>query len=333
MALDSKAKALLTAIAAAGEPDISAIPIEIAREQVEKGYSRMKIPVKPVGSVQDVHVPDPNGSITVRVYTPSVAGPFPVMVFFHGGGWVFFRLDAYDPICTHLCEATGCIIFSVDYRLSPEAKFPVATDDCLAATRWIYEHCEQWNGNRDSIILAGDSAGGNLATVTAMRIRDENGTLNEKPTDRSSQIDTTKRPVIRLAGQILLYPVTDYWTPDKPSYIEFAEGFGLTRDAMKWFWDKYLESASDAVNPRVAPLLAPDLSGLPPTLIIVSGFDPLRDEGIAYANRLKQAGVHVKLSVYEDMIHGFLSYLGILKQAKAAIGEIAGWVKCNSFFL
>ncbi|MEI6434911.1 MAG: alpha/beta hydrolase [Bacteroidota bacterium] len=332
MTLDSKAKALLTAIAAAGEPDISAIPIEIARVQVEKGYSRMKIPVKPVGSVLDVAIPGPNGSITVRVYTPSVTAPFPVIVFFHGGGWVFFRLDAYDPICTHLCEATGCIIFSVDYRLSPEAKFPAATDDCLAATRWIYQHCEEWNGNRDSIILAGDSAGGNLATVTAMRIREEGDMANEETTDLSSLIGTTKRPVIRLAGQVLIYPVTDYWMPDKPSYIEFADGFGLTRDAMKWFWDKYLENVSDAVNPRVAPLLARDLSGLPPTLIIVSGFDPLRDEGIAYAKRLKEAGVQVKLSVYEDMIHGFLSYIGILKQAKAAINEIAGWVNCNSIF-
>ena len=138
---------------------------------------------------------------------------------------------------------------------------------------------------------------------------------------------TTSQALIQLSGQILIYPVTDYCTPDKPSYIEFAEGYSLTRDAMKWFWNQYLESDEDEANPKAAPLLTRDLAELPSALVLVSGYDPLRDEGIMYAKRLEEAGVAVKLSVYDDMIHGFLSYLGMFKQATAAIEEIAGWIK------
>jgi len=307
MELDPKAKALLTAIAAAGLPDIGGIPLGLAREQVEKGYARMKIPVKKVGSVLNIDIPGPGGKLPLRIYIPEGKGPYPVMVFFHGGGWVFFGLDAYDPISTHLCSATGCMVVSVDYRLSPEYKFPAAVNDCFFATGWISENCRSWNGNPDCLFLAGDSAGGNLATVTAMRICQEGG------------------PIVR--GQVLIYPVTDYLKPEKSSYLEFAEGYGLSRNDMKWFWDKYLDGEKDSLDPKAAPLLTSDLSGLPPALMIVSGHDLLRDEGIAYAKRLEEAGVAVRLSVYEDMIHGFMSYLGILKQAKKALEEISVWVK------
>ena len=161
----------------------------------------------------------------------------------------------------------------------------------------------------ERIFLAGDSAGGNLAAVTALRLRDE---FAHSP--------------VPIMGQILIYPVTDYYKPGKPSYVEFAEGYGLTRDAMGWFWDKYLGYDGDATNYLVAPLQAPSLFRLPRALVIVSGYDPLRDEGIAYANRLSGAGVTVTLSVYDDMIHGFLSYLGILNQGIDAIEEIALWL-------
>ncbi len=309
MALDPKAKALLTAIEAAGPVNFDAVPLEFAREQVDAGYSRMKIPVKQVGSVRDLSLPGPESDIPVRIYTPEGDGPFPVIVFFHGGGWVFFHLDAYDPVCSHLCAIAKCIVVSVDYRLSPESKFPAATDDCLQATTWVSGHCSEWNGNPERIFLAGDSAGGNLAAVTALRLRDE---FAHSP--------------VPIMGQILIYPVTDYYKPGKPSYVEFAEGYGLTRDAMGWFWDKYLGYDGDATNYLVAPLQAPSLFRLPRALVIVSGYDPLRDEGIAYANRLSGAGVTVTLSVYDDMIHGFLSYLGILNQGIDAIEEIALWL-------
>jgi len=306
MALDPKVKELLTAIAAAGLPSIDSIPLDAAREMVEKGYAAMRIPVMEVGSIQNRSFSFSDGKIDLRIYIPRGEGPFPVMVFFHGGGWVFFHLDAYDPICSHICALSGFIVVSVEYRLSPEYKFPLATDDCLEATRWTAEHCREWNGDPSRIFLAGDSAGGNLATVTAMRIRNEGG------------------PDIR--GQVLIYPATDYYEPEKPSYAEFAAGYNLSMDDMKWFWKMYLDKKEDAKNPKAAPLLAPDLSGLPPALVIVSGFDLLRDEGIAYADRLKKSGIQVRLSVYEEMIHGFLSYLGILKQAKTAIEEISGWL-------
>jgi acetyl esterase len=305
--LDPKAKALLTAIAAAGAPSIAEIPYDFAREQVEQGYASMKIPVKTVGAVEDIKMEGPGGELRIRIYTPFGEGPFPVMVFFHGGGWVLFSLEAYDPICSHLCDSAGCIVASVDYRLSPENKFPAAIDDCLAAARWISDNCAVWNGNPGKMILAGDSAGGTLATVTAMRIRDEGG------------------PNIK--GQVILYPVTDYIVPEKPSYVEFAEGYSLTINAMKWFWDKYLDKEEDARNPYAAPLLASDLSGLPPALVIISGYDPLRDEGLAYAKRLAEAGVPVQMSFYGDMIHGFLSYLGILKHAITVVNEISVWIK------
>jgi len=308
--LDPKARDLLTAIALAGEAPIDAVPVYQARDQVEGGYARMKIPVAPVGSFQNLVIPGPGGELPVRAYIPEGKAPFPVMVFFHGGGWVFFRLDDYDPICTHLCAESGCIVFSVDYRRSPEYKFPAATDDCLVATRWIADHCREYDGDPHSMVLAGDSAGGTLSTVTALRIRDEGGP--------------------KVKGQILLYPVTDYLYPEKSSHREFGEGYSLTMKAMKWFWDQYLEKVEDAQNSYASPLLMKDLSGLPPAFIIVSGYDPLRDEGLAYAKRLKEAGGDVQLSVYEDMIHGFLSYLGIFKQAKTAIDEIARWVKRRS---
>ncbi len=307
MPLDPKAKALLTAIAVAGDPAIDKIPLSLAREQVEKGYARMKIPSQKVHSNIDILIPGPAGNLPARIYYPSDKENLPLLLFFHGGGWVFFHLDAYDPICTHLCQASECIVVSVDYRLAPEYKFPAATDDCLAATKWMAAHAWEWKIDPDRIILAGDSAGGNLATVTALRIRDEGGPA--------------------LSGQVLIYPVTDYTQPEKASYHEFSEGYGLTREAMFWFWEKYLDQEEDKTNPYAIPLLAENLSGLPPALIIVTGYDPLKDEGIAYARRLDEAGVTVKLSVYEDMIHGFLSYIGILKQAKTAIGEISTWIK------
>ncbi|MEI7499121.1 MAG: alpha/beta hydrolase [Bacteroidota bacterium] len=307
MPLDPEAKALLAAIAAAGEPSIDTIPLDAARAQVENGYAGMKIPVLPVGLIKNTSFTGSGGEIAVRIYIPEGEGLFPVIIFFHGGGWVFFHLDAYDPVCTHICAAAGCIVVSVEYRLSPEYKFPAATNDCLEASRWIAEHCIEWKGDASLIFLAGDSAGGNLAAVTAIRIRDESG------------------PAIK--GQVLIYPATVYYAPEKPSYTEFSDGYNLTKDALKWFWEKYLVSNEDARNPKASPLLAPDLSGLPPALVIVSGYDPLKDEGIDYAKRLAEAGVSVQMSLYEEMIHGFLSYLGILHQAKTAIDEISRWIK------
>jgi acetyl esterase len=290
-------------------PSIESVPLAQARELVENGMRRMKIPVRPVGAISEVQIPveHPQESITLRIYTPSIPGPYPVMLFFHGGGWVFFNIEDYDPICTHLCEASGCLVVSAGYRRSPEYKFPEAVNDCYLATRFIALHCAEWGGDSTRIFVAGDSAGGNLAAVTALRIRDEGGP--------------------QIMGQILIYPVTDHFMHKKPSAALFAEGYNLSSKDMEWFWEKYLQNAEEGRNYLAAPLLAPTHGGLPPALVIVSGYDPLRDEGLEYADKLKNHGVPVKLLVYEEMIHGFLSYLGIFKQGKAAIGEIAAWIK------
>ena len=201
------------------------------------------------------------------------------MVFFHGSGFVLCSLDTHDGMCRNLCAGTGCVVVSVDYRLAPEAKFPAAPDDCLAATRWAVANAAALGADPGRVFVAGDSAGGNLAAVTALRIRDEGGP--------------------RLLGQLLIYPVTDYYEPGTPSMIENAEGYGLTRAGMIWFWNHYLAAPSDGANPHASPFRAADLSGLPPALVVTAEYDPLRDEGEYYADRLRQAGVPTQMKRWD----------------------------------
>lgn len=320
--LDPKAKALLTAIAAAAQPHIYDIPLALAREQVENGMASMNIPVKDVGQIRNYRLSLAGRDLPVRVYVPvrkeqqGFDENPPVIVFFHGGGWVFFDLDTYDPICTHLCDTASAYVVSVGYRRSPEYKFPVAVEDCFEATDWILKNAGQWDLPVEKMFLAGDSAGGNLAAVTALRLRDEWRSAGKDQGPGCKNI----------AGQILIYPVTDFWKPEKQSYLEFADGYGLSKTDMVWFWNQYLENQDDADNQYVSPLRKADLRGLPPALVIVSGHDPLRDEGLMYAERLKESGVEVSTLVYEEMIHGFLSYIGILKQGYQALRKIGSWI-------
>lgn len=334
--LDSKAKALLTAIAAAKLPSIDSIPLDMARVQVESGMAKMNIPVKPVHKIVDTGIDMEHHRIPVRIYYPEISDPdaakteIPTLIFYHGGGWVFFTLDTYDSLCTHLCAMTQAVVISVDYRRSPEFRYPVPLNDCMDATEWILEHSKEWNIISNRFYLVGDSAGGNLATVTAMRIRDlcrsEQEKRKESPTVSGDRL-IWRDLYTKIAGQILLYPVTDYCRNQKPSHLKFSDGYGLSMNDMVWFWMQYLENDDLACHPYVSPFLAEDLGDLPPALVIVAGYDPLRDEGILYANRLQSAGVTTRLSVYSDMIHGFLSYLGILKQAIPALKEIAFWIR------
>jgi len=307
MPLDPKAKALLTAIIAAGDPAIDTLPVEVARRNIDSRYAQMRTPVSSVDSIRNIEIPGPGGNIPLRIYAPPGNGPFPVVVYFHGGGWVLFGLDSYDSICTHLCNEAHCIIVSVAYRLAPENKFPAASDDCLWATEWVFNYIAGFNGDPAKVFIAGDSAGGNLSAVTCLRLRDKNG---PEP-----------------AGQVMLYPVTDYYEPETKSYHELGDDYILTRKDMIWFWDQYLADPVDSHNPYVAPLKVSSCKRLPPALILVSAYDPLLDEGLAYGEKLRNDGIPVNISVYEDMMHGFLSYLGILKQAKTAIEEISAWIK------
>jgi acetyl esterase len=253
--------------------------------------------------VEDLSAPGPAGDIPLRLYASEHGGLRPVLVYFHGGGFVFGNLDTHDAVCRALAKESGAVVVSVDYRLSPEHKFPAAVDDSYAATVWIAANAEKLGIDARHIAVGGDSAGGNLATVVAMRCRDAGGP--------------------KLAAQVLIYPVTDSSSLETGSHREFGEGYFLTSAGMEWFTSHYLVSDDQKSHPEVSPLLAPNLSGLPPALIITAEFDPLRDEGEAYAKRLQEAGVPVTISRYPGMIHGFVSMRGVLAGGRQAIQEAA----------
>jgi acetyl esterase len=251
-----------------------------------------------VGNVEDRTIPGPAGDIPVRIYTPAEAsGELPALVWYHGGGWVIGTLDSADYACRMLTNASGCKVISVDYRLAPEHKFPAAVDDALAAHAWVSENGGEFGVDARRVAVGGDSAGGNLAAVVAQLTRD----AGRKP-----------------AFQALVYPVTDYGV-DTQSYQENGEGYLLTRDSMEWFYDHYVNDPAEADDPRLSPLRAEDLAGLPPALIITAEFDPLRDEGEAYASRLKEAGVPVTQRRYGGQIHGFFANPGIDDGREAVI--------------
>ena len=252
--------------------------------------------------VESRRIPGPAGEIPVRIYTPQGSGPFPVLVYFHGGGWVIGSLDTHDGVCRHLAKRAGAVVVSVDYRLAPEHKFPAAPEDCYAATLWVAENAAAIGVDARRLTIGGDSAGGNLAAAVSLMARDR------------------KKPAI--AFQMLIYPVTDH-SYETGSYRDNADGYLLTKDSMVWFWDHYLRTAGDGAEPYASPLRAQDLKGLPPAMVVTTEFDPLRDEGEAYANRLKQAGVPVKLKRYDGLIHGFFMMTGFFPQALQAVDEAA----------
>jgi acetyl esterase len=299
-----------TALAAGvGLPAYSELPIAQARAQAKRAYPPNPSPVA-VAAVRDLFIPGPDGAgsvIPMRIYTPAGPGPHPLVMFFHGSGFVILDLDTHDDICRRLCAGAASVVASVDYRLAPEHKFPAAPDDCLAATRWMAANASEFDADETRIVVAGDSAGGCLAAVTALRIRDEGG------------------PALR--GQLLLYPVTDYPSASADSYRAFGVGYGLTSQSMQWFWHQYLTHASQAGHPHVSPLRTEAPAGLASACILVAQYDVLFDEGMAFAHKLRQAGVPTVARSYDGMNHGFLKYAGVLEQADAAIADACGWLK------
>ncbi|MSO91542.1 MAG: alpha/beta hydrolase [Acetobacteraceae bacterium] len=287
-------------------PPMHTLSVTEARERMEKRPAE-GLRIAPVAHVADRLIVRPGGSLPLRIYTPIGTGPFPIITFFHGSGFVVCSLDTHDAICRNLCGGSDAVVVSVDYRLAPEHKFPAAPDDCLFATRWIAEHAAELGGDAARIVVAGDSAGGNLAAVTALRIRDEGGP--------------------KLAGQLLIYPVTDYHAPGTPSYAENAEGYGLSRAGMAWFWHHYLADPKDAMHPHASPLRAENLAGLPPTLVYSAEYDVLRDEAEMYAHKLRQAGVAVREQRWEGVNHGFFFWVGIVDTAGVAMDEACAWLK------
>jgi acetyl esterase len=256
-----------------------------------------------VERVEDRVLPGPGGDIPVRIYWPPGLAPLAALVWFHGGGWALGDLDTADSTCRALAVKSGAIVVSVDYRLAPEHPYPAAADDAYSAVSWVVDHASSIGADPQRVAVGGDSAGANLATVTAIQATRSGG------------------PALR--HQLLVYPVTDA-RMGSPSYIENGEGYQLTADAMQWFYDLYLHGR-DAEDPLISPILASvdDLAQMPPALVITAEFDPLRDEGEAYARLLERAGVAVKLSRYDGQIHGFFALDSFIDAGKKALDEAA----------
>jgi acetyl esterase len=301
MALSPQCRSILDQVTAAGLPSPHTVTPQEARAAAAARRALFPPPLEPVAHIEDRALPGPAGDLPVRVYRPSDAPDLPVLVYFHGGGWVIGNLDSHDPQCRAVANRAGCAVVSVDYRLAPEARFPAAAADAYAATSWVADHGSELGVDGSRIAVGGDSAGGNLAAVVTLMARDRGGP--------------------RLAYQVLVYPVTSS-ACDTHSYTEFADGYLLGKADMLWYWQHYLGD-QDRAQPYASPLQAADLHGLPPALIITAGFDPLRDEGEAYAERLRRAGVPVTVTRYDGMIHGFLGYLGVIDESRQAVEQIA----------
>ena len=243
-----------------------------------------QFPKHPVHDVTDRTIPGPAGDIPVRVYRPSAATGLPLLLWFHGGGWVTGNLDTHDQLGRLLSDAVGAVVVSVDYRLAPEAKFPAAADDCLAAYEWVLEHASEVGADAGRVAIGGDSAGGNLAAVVTL--------------------DARERGLPQPKLQLLVYPVTDYEF-ESASMIDNAKGYFLEAESMQWFYDHYARTPSDFADPRFSPLRASDVSGLADAVVVTAEFDPLRDQGEAYGKRLQQANVSTEVVRADGLIHGF----------------------------
>lgn len=299
MPLHPQAQALLEQMQQMGFVYSPEMTVGRAREALQMMIAARGTP-DPVAAVEDRLIPGPAEDIPIRIYTPQGSGPFPVLVFFHTGGWQVGNLDSQDPLCRRLTNVVGCIVVSVDYRLAPEHPFPAGLQDSFAATQWVASHAPEFQGDPSRIAVVGDSAGANFAAVIALMARDQGGP--------------------KLAFQLMMFPSTDFRL-NTPSMEEYAEGYSVTRPMMVWIRNNYLPNPEDWTNPLASPFLASDLSGLPPALIITAEYDPLRDEGEAYGKRLKEAGVSVKVSRYEGMIHDFPDLFE--EPGKQALAEIA----------
>jgi acetyl esterase len=292
-------------LAAAGGPGLNELPLDEARK-VPHQMIDLGGPEEPVAQVDTRVIPGPV-EIPVRVYRPSLATDLPALMFFHGGGFVICNLDTHDRACRMLANASGCVVISVDYRLAPEHKFPAAAEDAYTATRHVAEHASEFGIDPARIAVGGDSAGGNLATVVALMARDRGG------------------PALKF--QLLIYPVTDFTEHVTQSERDYGQGYFLDTELMDWFADQYFAAEADRHLPYGSPSKATDLRGLPPALVITGECDPLRDQGEAYAEQMRRAGVPVVLKRYEGMIHPFVSLAGIVDAGREAIKESSAAVR------
>lgn len=306
MPVHPQCQEILDALAGADGPTIfDTRDPEEARRLIAAGTAILVPPTPPLRSVEDRTVPGAEAEVPVRIYTPemeAVSGGLPVLIFLHGGGWVFGDIDTHDAMCRVLADAARCLTVSVDYRLAPEHKFPAALEDCLAVLDWTVAHAGEIGGDASRIAIGGDSAGGNLAAAACQVARDKGGP-----------------PIL---FQVLIYPALDF-TADMTSPRSNAAGYGLSDESIAWMRDCYLNDPFDATDPRASPAMARDLSGLPPALVQTAEYDPLHDEGLAYAEALNAAGVIARHIDYPGMIHGFMRMGAKIDDAAKALDDAA----------
>ena len=308
MPLDPQARAYMDEVMKLGFAAPRTVTPDEWRAQAPIRAAHFNIQPPPIAKTEDRAVPSPEacpdegrGDIPIRVFTPDAPGPLPILVHYHGGGWVIGSVEASDNLCRAMANATPCIVVSVEYRLAPETRFPGGLEDCYAATKWVAEHGEELGGDPSRLAVGGESAGGNLAAAVALLARERGGP--------------------KIAFQVLIYPVTDA-NFETDSYSEMAEGYGLTRDTMQYFWDLYLADPAHAADP-LASVLRADVAGLPPALVVTAEFDPLRSEGEAYAEKLKAAGVPVEHVAYPGQIHGFFNVGTMMEAGDKAVATAA----------
>lgn len=305
MALDPQAKAFLDYLKSLNSAPLHTLSPEKNRKGASYLTKKTAISPQPVAGIEDRRIAVGDGKINLRIYTPEGKGLLPLLVFFHGGGWVTGDLDSADAPLRAIANDAHRIVVSVEYRLAPEHKFPVAVNDCYHAIKWTAENAAVLGGDSQRIAVGGESAGGNLAAVACLIARDQGFPLIEK--------------------QVLIYPATDfsgnYLSRDK------FNGYFLTKDALQYFENHYFQKEKDRENAHASPILAENLSGLPPALVVTAEYDPLHDEGEAYACRLKKAGVKITYRCYQGMIHGFFCFGGIIDQGIVLLKQIAHYLK------
>ena len=301
--LDPQARALIDLMVARQVPPVHTLtPAEARRLYRERrGFTQPEPP--PVGEVRDLQ---PDGGVPLRLYRPVGPGVRPVLVYFHGGGWTIGDLDTHDVLCRQLCAAADVTVVAVDYRLGPEHRFPAALDDAVAATRWVQREAAALGVDASRLAVGGDSAGGNLAAVVALTLRD----AGDPPP----------------AFQLLIYPATDQRAV-APSHVTNGQGYLLTSDSVDYYRANYMAGASQWSDWRVSPLLAADFSGLPPALVLTAGYDPLRDEGRQYADALSAAGNRVQYICFERNVHGFITMGKVIDEARTAVALCASVMK------
>jgi acetyl esterase len=301
MPLDPQIQALLAQMAEQGGKSPESMTVAESRGMIAELAGLAGPPVE-LPQVRDASAAD----VPVRIYTPPGEGPLPVLVYYHGGGWVIGDLESHDGVCRTLAARSGALVVAVDYRLAPEHRFPAAVDDAYAALTWVADKIGDYGGDATRIAVGGDSAGGNLSAVVAQLAKQRGG------------------PALRF--QLLIYPAVDRFD-DSPSMRDNALGPLLTRAWIEWFLGCYLTSPDDGLDPRVSPARTEDLSGLPAALVVTAEFDPLRDQGAAYAGRLREAGVDARLLPADGMIHGFVQMGGVVDKARQVLDESADAVR------